>query len=370
VERKTVIRRAAWIGVLLLVMGVAGGFVSTREVMQSDTLVHAERQQWREQLATEDQALLESMAKKIEGLPIDPKVVADIQTTHFRLRPERALYFWATGNEGQFLFGVPSDAFARLNTVFDQSQEVIAQDNRYATRDQFLRALLHTERPIAPVKPRPADDGSRVSEDRDRQREERDRQRDEREWWRHYDEVQNRHYGGTVLFLSSPIRATSGAIVGNLNLKAVEMGQGPVYQERRRDVWQVVQAVSAGLTAVSVFWLLFLIPSWVYIDAQERGLPRPLLWALLVVVGNLVGLLVYLISRPNEAADPRCPQCTQKVTASKSGCPYCGADLSAAFCRKCQFPVKADWRFCPDCRASLAREVPLPATAEPDPTTS
>jgi hypothetical protein len=365
VERKTVIRRAAWIGALLLVTGVAVGLVATREVIRSDNFVHGERQQWREQLATEDQALLESMAKKIEGLPIDPKVVADIQTTHFRLRPERALYFWATGNDGQFLFGVPGDAFARLNTVFDQSQEVIAQDNRYATRDQFLRALLHTEKAISPVKPRPAESGSRASEDRDR-----DGGRDDRDWWRHYDEGQNRQYGGTVLFLSSPIRATSGAIIGNLNLKAVEMGRGPVYQEQRRDAWQVAQAVSAGLAAVSVFWLLFLIPSWVYIDAQERGLPRPLLWALLVVVGNLVGLLVYLISRPDETADPRCPQCTQKVTGTKSGCPYCGADLSAAFCRKCQFPVKPDWRFCPDCRASLAREVPVAAPAEPDPTTS
>ena len=362
-ERKTVIRRAAWIGVLLLVTGAAGGIVATREVLQTETLLHKERQEWRERLATEDQALLESMAKKIEGLPIDPKVVADVQTAHFRLRPERALYFWATGNDGQFLFGVPSDAFARLNTVFDQSQEVIAQDNRYATRDQFLRALLHTERAIAPVKPRAADAGSRSPEERDRDREDRD-------WWRHYDEERDRQYRGTVLFLSSPIRATSGAIVGNLNLKAVEMGKGPVYQEQRRDVWQVAQAVSAGLAAVSAFWLLFLIPSWVYIDAQERRLPRPLLWALLVVVGNLVGLLVYLISRPDETADPRCPQCTQKVTGSKSGCPYCGADLSAAFCRKCQFPVKPDWRFCPDCRASLAPEIPAPAPAEPDPTPS
>jgi len=42
-----------------------------------------------------------------------------------------------------------------------------------------------------------------------------------------------------------------------------------------------------------LLWLWFLVPSWVYIDAQDRRLPRPLLWALLVLVGNLVGLLVY-----------------------------------------------------------------------------
>jgi hypothetical protein len=363
VERKTVLRRAAFIGALLLVMGAAGGIVSTREVIQTDAFVHKERQEWRERLATEDQALLDSMARKIDALPIDPKVVADMQTAHFRLRPERALYFWATGNDGQFLFGVPAEAFARLNTVFDQSQEVIVQDNRYTTRDQFLRALLHTERPIAPVKPRPAEAGSRPSEDADRER-------DDRDWWRHYDEGQNRQFGGTVLFLSSPIRTASGAIVGSLNLKAVEMGQGPKYQEQRRDVWQVAQAVSAGVAAVSVFWLLFLVPSWVYIDARERRMPRPLLWALLVVVGNLVGLLVYLISRPDEAAEAHCPQCARKVTGNRPGCPYCGADLSAAFCRKCQYPVKPDWRFCPDCRASLAPDAAPAVRVEPDPTTS
>ena len=358
-ERKKVIRRAALIGIALLVTAAVGGAVSTRGWLHAEAVLSKERQEWRERLATEDQALLDGMAKKIEGLPVDPKVVAEVQTTHFRLRPERILYVWATGNEGQFLFGVPSDAFARLNTVFDQSQQVIAEDNRYATRDQFLRALLHNERAIAPVKPGPTERRSGSSE-------EGDRDRDAGDWWRRYDEERDRNFRGTVLFLSSPIRATSGAIVGNLNLKAVELGRGPV--EEKRDFWQIVQGVSAALAAVSAFWLWFLIPSWVYIDAQEHRMPRPLLWALLVVVGNLVGLLVYLISRPNETADPRCPQCSQKLTGSKSGCPYCGADLSAAFCRKCQYPVKADWRFCPDCRASLTRDTPATPAAEPDAT--
>ena len=270
-ERKKVIRRAALIGIALLVTAAVGGAVSTRGWLRAEAVLSKERQEWRERLATEDQALLDGMARKIEGLPVDPKVVAEVQTTHFRLRPERVLYVWATGNEGQFLFGVPSDAFARLNTVFDQSQQVIAEDNRYATRDQFLRALLHNERAIAPVKPG-------ATEGRSASSAEGDRDRDDRDWWRQYDEGRDRHFGGTILFLSSPIRAASGAIVGNLNLKAVELGRGPVEQEEKRDAWQIGQGVSAALAAVSAFWLLFLIPSWVYIDAQERRLPRPLLW--------------------------------------------------------------------------------------------
>jgi hypothetical protein len=349
VERKTVVRRAAFIGLALLAVAAVGGAVSTRAWLQAEAELRKQRQESRERLATEDQALLDTMAQKIDRLPVDPKVMAEIQTAHFRARPERWLYVWATANDGQFLFGVPADAFARLNTVFEQSQEVIAKDNRYATRDQFLRALLHTDRPIAPVKPRAAETPGRA--------EEGERERDENDWWRHYDEERDRQFGGTVLNLSSPIRTAGGAIAGSLNLKAVEQLQGARDVEQKRDSWQVVQAVSAALAAVSVFWLLFLIPSWVYIDAQERRMPRPLLWALLVVAGNLVGLLVYLISRPDQTADPRCPQCAQKVTGTRPGCPYCGADLSAAFCRKCQYPVKPDWRFCPDCRASLTPDL-------------
>lgn len=359
-ERKTVVRRAAQIGLVLLVTAAVGGIVSTRAVGQAEVVERKSREEWRERLATEDQALLDGMARKIEALPVDPKVVAEVQAAHYRLRPDRWLYVWATGNDGQFLFGVPSDAFARLNTVFDQSQQVIAQDNRYATRDQFLRALLHDDRPIAPFKPRATEAGTGSPEEEDR----------DADWWRRYDEERDRHFRGTVLFLSSPIRAATGAIVGSLNLKAVELGRGPVEDEERLDLWKGVLAVSAALALVSVLWLWFLVPSWVYIDAQERRLPRPLLWALLVFVGNLVGLLVYLISRPDEIADLRCPQCAQKLSGTKAGCPYCGADLSAVFCRKCQYPVKPDWRFCPDCRASLTRDTPASPSAEPDATAS
>jgi hypothetical protein len=70
---------------------------------------------------------------------------------------------------------VPSDAFARLNTAFDQNRDTIAKDNHFANRDQFLRTLLHHTRRIEPAEP--GDDGDDA-----------EHAADETSWWRFYDE--------------------------------------------------------------------------------------------------------------------------------------------------------------------------------------
>ena len=339
-ERKTIVRRAALIGLGVLVAATLTTTVAGRQVRRAAAAERQARQDWMTRVAGEDQALLDGMAQKITGLPVDPKVIAEIQAEHYRQRPRRVLYVWATANDGKFVFGVPADAFARLNTVYDQSQQAITEDNHFATRDQFLRALLHEDRPIAPIKPGLPDASPR--------------RRGDDEWWRRYDEGRNGHYGENVLFLSSPIQAAQGAIEGSLNLKAIELGPPPTDVGRSLDSWRDAEGFSGVLAVVSLLWLWFLVPSWVYIDAQDRRLPKPLLWAFLVLVGNLVGLLVYLISRPDGSADLRCPHCGKKLNGGKAGCPYCGADLSTVFCAKCQYPLKPDWSFCPDCRAPIA----------------
>jgi hypothetical protein len=347
VERKTIVRRAALIGLGVLVTATATTTFGGRQVRRAAAAERQAQQDWMTRVAAEDQALLDGMAQKITGLPVDPKVIAEIQAEHYRQRPNRFLYVWATANDGKFVFGVPADAFARLNTVFDQSQQAITEDNHFATRDQFLRALLHEDRPIAPIKPGLPDSSSR--------------RRGDDEWWRRYDEDRNRNFDAPVLFLSSPIQAAQGAIEGSLNLKAIERVRPATDIGRSLDLWRDVETFSGVLAVLSLLWLGFLVPSWVYIDAQDRRLPRPLLWALLVLVGNLVGLLVYLISRPDGSADLRCPHCGKKLNGGKTGCPYCGADLSTVFCAKCQYPLKPDWSFCPDCRAPIAAA----AAAEP-----
>ena len=349
-DRKTVVRRAAIIGLAVLGVATITAAVARRNERRTAIAERDARQAWMARVGAEDQALLDGMAQKITGLPVDPKVVAEIQAEHYRQRPNRVLYVWATANDGKFLFGVPADAFARLNAVYDQSQQAITEDNHFATRDQFLRALLHEDRPIAPIKPGLPDNDSRRRPGQD-------------EWWRRFEEDRDRTFSGKVLFLSSPVQTAKGAIEGSLNLKSIELGRQTRDEEEAVARWRDAAGSATVVAVISLLWLWFLVPSWVYIDAQDRRMPRPLLWALLVLVGNLVGLLVYLISRPDETAELRCPRCGKKLNGGKAGCPYCGADLSTVFCAKCQYPLKPDWAFCPDCRAPITAS----AAAEPAP---
>jgi RNA polymerase subunit RPABC4/transcription elongation factor Spt4 len=345
VERKRILRRAALIGAALLLAALVTAAVMAVAIQRSGEKQRAERDVHVAQLTKEYQAYLDEVAQKIKGVPVDPKVVGEIQTRHYQQRPALWLYVWATDNKGDFLFGVPSDAFARLNTAFDQYQAVIARDNHFASRDQFLRTLLHNSRRIGP----PQDEGD------DRRGPARD---PDANWWRFHREGDDGEYSwgrSNVLFLSSPIQDAAGATVGNLNLKLVDLRDQRLYSSREDHPWRQIMEMSLVVCVLSLVWLWFMLPSWVYIDAQQRGVPRPLLWSLLTLIGSVFALMVYLISRPTDVKEFRCPHCGKTLNGSKAACPYCGADLSAVFCPRCQYPVKADWSFCPSCRGALAR---------------
>ncbi len=84
-------------------------------------------------------------------------------------------------------------------------------------------------------------------------------------------------------------------------------------------------------------------------DGTERGVRRARLFAFLTVISSLIGLVVYLISRPEGGKALACPGCGREVNGG-AFCPHCGRDLSAAFCATCRYPLKPDWAFCPSCR--------------------
>jgi len=116
-----------------------------------------------------------------------------------------------------------------------------------------------------------------------------------------------------------------------------------------------------------IIWLAVIL--WVYKDAERRRMSG-LLWALLVFIGNLIGLLIYLIVRqdhpiccepagvgtpsqppPPEAAakaPSTCPACQKAVDKSHAYCPQCGASLQKT-CSNCGKPVESGWKVCPYC---------------------
>ena len=106
------------------------------------------------------------------------------------------------------------------------------------------------------------------------------------------------------------------------------------------------------MTALSGAFLWLLLPTWVYVDARGRGVRRAWLFAFLTAISVLVGLVVYLIARPEAPAALQCPGCGREVDGA-AWCPHCGHDLSASFCGTCRYPLKADWAFCPACRTEI-----------------
>lgn len=107
-----------------------------------------------------------------------------------------------------------------------------------------------------------------------------------------------------------------------------------------------------------IIWIFVIV--WVYRDAERRGM-NGILWGLLVFIGNIIGLLIYLIVRsdnqPSQSDPPiihtKCPECSIPVTDKYAFCPHCGASMSGPVCPDCSRTVEKDWKACPYCGKSL-----------------
>jgi uncharacterized membrane protein YhaH (DUF805 family) len=62
---------------------------------------------------------------------------------------------------------------------------------------------------------------------------------------------------------------------------------------------------------------------WVARDAKARGMDSAILWMLLVFFLNLIGLVIYLLSRPQGNLVP-CPNCGNMRLQASVICPHCG----------------------------------------------
>ena len=108
-----------------------------------------------------------------------------------------------------------------------------------------------------------------------------------------------------------------------------------------------------------ILWIAVIV--WVYRDAERRGM-NGILWALLVLIGNLIGLLIYLIVRSDTlgivqdtTSGPTtysCPKCQEPVGRNFIYCPHCGTSLQN-ICPECKKSVEANWKLCPHCGKKL-----------------
>jgi hypothetical protein len=335
------------IGRLAVAAGVALALALV--VLVGTTLAGRSERQGREERARRQrEALVErsrkyagELAQRVQALPVDPALVGEIESRYFEEYASGPMQVWAMGTDGRFLFGVPREAFDKLNAVYDRDVEPNLKEGVFVDRQTFLRTLADASEEIGPrsFAPEPSEDGDAAWER-----------------WRRFG-----HDSGRAFVVSAPLRDASGAALGSLYLKRVTAEEERWNDSGLRDA----QEAAAGAAGLAAAFLWLLLPTWVYVDARGRGLRRAWLFAFLTAISALVGLVVYLIARPEAPAALVCPGCSREVDGN-AYCPHCGQDLSAAFCSACRYPLKPDWAFCPACRTEIRSQVPTAApTPEP-----
>jgi hypothetical protein len=335
-KKRLITRMAVWAaGVLAAALLVTGGAL----------LAHrAEREQWEADRAQERREVLErsrkylgELAKRIERLPVDPALVAEVESRYFDERPGGEMRVWAMGTGGEFLFGVPRETFSRLNAVYDREVTPRLEQGAFLDRQAFLLGQVDEDFDFATLE-EPGEAGASMAAVLQRLR---------------------RHADGSsgAFVLSSPLKSADGAALGSLYLRR----EAPERDWYRGEGPETVAGAAAGVAALAFLFLWILLPTWVYVDASERRVRRAWLFAFLTVLSSLVGLVVYLIARPEEGRALVCPDCAREVNGG-AFCPHCGRDLSSSFCATCRYPLKPDWAFCPSCRTEI-KPAP-PATSE------
>jgi len=104
----------------------------------------------------------------------------------------------------------------------------------------------------------------------------------------------------------------------------------------------------------SLLWI-GIVGSIVYKDAKKRGMD-PWLWATIAVfVPFFIGIIVYLVVRSDGIVT--CENCGRPLRSDYRVCPYCGHSR-ARQCPQCGRPVSPEWKICPYCEARLAPKEP------------
>jgi hypothetical protein len=81
--------------------------------------------------------------------------------------------------------------------------------------------------------------------------------------------------------------------------------------------------IPLGILTVGSVVLWVFICLWVAKDAKARGVDNPALWIVLILFTGVIGLIVYMVSRP-QGDLVVCRECGEKRLRGKRPCPHCG----------------------------------------------
>ena len=125
--------------------------------------------------------------------------------------------------------------------------------------------------------------------------------------------------------MSMPCLRTTAGLARRLPL--VLLAQAAWAQYRNDDT-----AALGACAACSGFFIVLVIAIialniallvWVARDAKARGMDNSVVWMVLVMITGLLGLIIYLLSRPKGELVP-CPNCGNKRMQISAKCPHCG----------------------------------------------
>lgn len=345
-NRKKLIKKMALPAAVVFVVSIAVALIQTPYWNNKYKGIQDELNAHISQVTQENSQYLTATAEKIGAISAqniaDDRLIKEIQSELMREHQRMDLakrYLWMSNNQGDFVFGAPSYVFVQVNKAYDENEESIKSEGLYSDRSDFLMDVIdhHNQEDFANI------EIGKIKEFHQSRR--------ERSWY------YTRDRG---LVLSAPVANEAGVVQGTLFIKIDDSINHRLYFSDRRaqryDGFLQFQPLFIFFAIISGFFLWFLLPTWVYIDAQQRDVNNPGIWAFITLISLVFGLAIYMITRPSVMRSNQCPQCENELNGSGAFCPHCGFDLSNTYCPQCQYPIKSDWTFCPSCRAGLEAE--------------
>jgi small-conductance mechanosensitive channel len=104
---------------------------------------------------------------------------------------------------------------------------------------------------------------------------------------------------------------------------------GVLLAQRSRDADSAAAAAGCALcsTILMIPLVLFVLNIalliWVARDAKDRGMDNAVLWMVLVLFTSVIGLVIYIASRP-QGTLVRCAHCNNQRLPASARCPHCG----------------------------------------------
>jgi hypothetical protein len=135
---------------------------------------------------------------------------------------------------------------------------------------------------------------------------------------------------GSQALLAQGTSAEDSFGEGSVNSPRTEMTPEELAAQRKREeeAAEAACAVCGGgmmviiFTAVVILALNIFLLVWVARDAKSRGMDSSVLWMFLVMFTGLIGLIIYIFSRP-QGELVQCASCNGKRLSASAKCPHC-----------------------------------------------